>query len=32
MKALSNFEDTYTLCLFIQEENQGRGFKTHEVT
>jgi hypothetical protein len=26
------FEDTYTLCLSIQEDNQGPGFKGHEIT
>jgi hypothetical protein len=26
-----DFEETYTLCLFIQEKNQGLGFKGHEV-
>jgi len=26
------FEDTYTICLFTQEDNQGPWFKGHEVT
>ncbi len=26
-----DFENTYTLCFFTQQENQGLGFKGHEV-